>query len=72
MKSISSALLISIYNNIYKSTAEDQFFKTKTTKKLTLDKNNHTVETYTKTNKNALETKEQNIDNNLTKKKEQH
>ena len=61
---------------MYNSTIEDQFFKTKTDKKPTPDKKNHTIETFKNAEaiKNALETEGQNNDknkyyNNLTKKK---
>ena len=59
-------------NNMYNPIREDQLFKPKTNKKWRPDKNHHTVETYTEATKNALETEEQNNNdnkyyNNLTK-----
>ena len=59
-------------NDMYNPSREDQLFKPKTNKKWRLDKNHHTVETYTEGTKNAPETEEQNNKdnkyyNNLTK-----
>ena len=57
---------------MYNPNTEDQLFKSKTNKKWRPGKNHHTVETYTKATKNALEIGEQNYNkskyyNNLTK-----
>ena len=44
-------------NNMYNPTTGDQLFKPKTNKKWRKDKIHHTVETYIKASKNALEKK---------------
>ena len=59
-------------NNMYNPSREEQLFKPKTNKKWRPDKNHHIVETQSEATKNALETEEQNNNdnkyyNNLTK-----
>ena len=59
-------------NNMYNPSREDQLFKPKTNKKWRPGKNHHIVETQSEATKNALETEEQNNNdnkyyNNLTK-----
>ena len=51
-------------NNVYNTSTENQLFKPKTNKKWRPHKNHHTIEMYIEATKNALETEEQNNNNN--------